>query len=118
MDDQSIRAFVEENRRIANQQLTRWDAVDPSRLLEACAIIETLLERGTAEPAAGDQALVFDDVILTGLKYTPPVRSHPPIEVQLTFLLVAQSTIPLAGMFLVLLGGSTYQSVRIEVRPT
>jgi hypothetical protein len=119
MDKQAIRAFVEENRQIANQQLARWDAVDPSRLLEALSIIEALLDSGAAAGAAntGDP-LVFDDVLLTRFTNAPPPLGPYPIEFELAFLAGRQSTLPYGLQLRALLNGHHYQKfARIEVYP-
>jgi hypothetical protein len=48
MDTQKIRAFIDANRPIAEVQKQRWDGVDPSRLLEACELLEQAIGPGGA----------------------------------------------------------------------
>ena len=54
MTPEEIRAWIAANRQVARVQLDRWDAVDPTRLLAACDLLEQLLD---GAPAASSAAL-------------------------------------------------------------
>ena len=43
MNHSDIPAWLETTRATATVQMTRWQGVDPSRLLEACDLVERLL---------------------------------------------------------------------------
>jgi hypothetical protein len=50
MDHADIPAWVTETRATAKTQMERWQGVDPSRLLEACDLIEQLLQPNQLAP--------------------------------------------------------------------
>jgi hypothetical protein len=112
MDKQATRAWVDSNRQVARRQLARWDAVDPSRLLEACAIIESLLD---AQPAVAEpgESFVFDKVFLTGFTRTPgTTRSADLLTIE--FLPTPMSVVPSPARVLAF---TQARFVRIEVTP-
>jgi hypothetical protein len=53
----TIRTFIQTNRAIAQVQAQRWDGVDPSRLLEACDLLEQLLTAQAAPVVTSGQGM-------------------------------------------------------------
>ena len=79
MDVADIPTWVAEQRAAAEQQKQRWQGVDPSRLLEALAVIEQLLGRpGEAAPAGVP-------IVVMEVKHDPPSTwfGRSPIMVQI-----------------------------------
>src|SRR5262245_42586619 len=114
MTPDEMRAFVAENRRIAEQQRARWDAVDPSRLLAACDIIMELLDRPSASAqTAGPPGAVFDGVYLTNISTRSSRLGGGLYEIELTFASLKSQMPALADVQLLI--NTVNHPVRIEV---
>lgn len=59
MDRARIRAFIDANRPIAEVQRQRWDGVDPTRLLEACDLLEQAIAAPQSATSASADGQVF-----------------------------------------------------------
>jgi hypothetical protein len=114
MTHDEIRAFVAENSRIAEQQRARWDAVDPSRLLEACAIITDLLDRLSASKQPPNQPnAVFDGVYLTNISTKSSRLGGGLADIELTFASSRSQLSALAHVQLLI--NNVGHPVRIEI---
>jgi hypothetical protein len=103
MTPDEMRAFVVENRHIAEQQRARWDAVDPSRLLTACDIITDLLDRCSAPRGPANQpTAVFDGVYLTNISTRSSRLGGGLYEIELTFASAKSQMPALAGVQLLM----------------
>lgn len=75
MDRSEIATFIAENRAIAQQQLARWDGVDPSRLLQACDLLEQLLNSG-AGAGVDPRTIVVEAAYISNLQLSPVLPFH------------------------------------------
>lgn len=96
MDAAAIRKQVGEWRATAEQQLARWDGVDPTRLLAACDVIDELLGAGMS--GAPRPQLVVEPATLVDMR-SPSPHGLPAFDV--TFRVVPVSIAD--GMRLVLM---------------
>ena len=120
-DDSTIRDFIAANRQIALIQRQRWDSVDPTRLLEACDLLEQLLDAGVAPVGKRglqlDQAqIVHFDVMLVRYAATPMAAIGRGYEVEIKAMVpgMDSSAASLAAAALGSLAGLFPICIRVE----
>lgn len=81
MDSQDIDAFIAHSRQVAAVQKQRWQGVDPTRLEQACDIIELLRRQLAGAQLAGGYAAPYasQEAAARALGWVAPASAAPPV---------------------------------------